>query len=75
MALHGHLDVGLARHHDDWSRHTLRLEFFEKREAVFAGHDHVGEYQVERLRFGQFQSLVGVVADDGFVAFQAKGSR
>ncbi len=28
---HGHLDVGLARHHENGSRHALRLEFFEKR--------------------------------------------
>ena len=72
---HGHLDVRLARHHDDRSRHALRFEFFEQRQAIFAGHDHVGEYQVEGLRFGQFQGLVGVVADGGFMPFQTKCPR
>ena len=66
---HGHFDVGLARHHDDGSEYTLGFEFFEKRQSVFAGHHDVGEDEVKGLRFGQFQSLVGVVADGGFVTF------
>ncbi len=53
----------------------MRFEFFEQRQTVLAGHDYVGEYQVERLRLGQFQSLIGVVADGGFVPFQAKRAR
>ncbi len=53
----------------------MRFEFFEKRQPIFAGHDHVGEDQVEGLCLGQFQSFVGVVADGGFVAFQTKGAR
>ncbi len=72
---HSHFNVCLARHHDDWSRHALRFEFFEKRQAVFAGHHNVGEYQVERLRLGQVQSLICVVADGGFMPFQTKCSR
>ncbi len=55
--------------------HALRLEFFEKRQAVFAGHHDVGEYQVEGLRFGQLQSLVCVVADGGFMTLQTKRPR
>ena len=46
---HCHFDVRLAGHHDDRCEHALRFEFFEKRQAVFAGHHHVGEYQVEGL--------------------------
>jgi len=70
-----HLDVRLARHHDHRSRHSLRLEFFEKSESVFAGHYHVRKNQVEGLRLGQFQSLICVVANGGFMTFQTKRSR
>ena len=70
-----HLDVRLTRHHDDRSSHALRFELFEQREAVFAGHHHVGENQIEGLRLGQIQSLVCVVAHGSFVTFQTKRPR
>ncbi len=72
---HSHLDVRLARHHDDGGLHALRFEFFEQSESVFAGHDDVGEDEVEGLRFGEFEGFVGVVADGGFVAFETESAR
>ncbi len=72
---HCHLNVRLARHHDDGSRDALRLQFFEKCESIFAGHDYVRQNQVEGLRFRQFQSLVRVVTHGGLVAFKTEGPR
>ena len=71
---HGHFDVGLAGDHDHRQRNPQRANLFEQREAVLAGHDHVGEHQVEGLRLHQVQRAGRVVADGGIVSGHAEGA-
>ena len=52
-----------------------RLEIFEKRKAVFAGHDHVGEHHIEALRLDQFERARGVVAHRGLVSGEPESAR
>ncbi len=72
---HRHFDVGLPGHHDDGGNDALRFQFFQKREAVFAGHDDVREDDVERLRGGQFESFIRIVADSRLMSFKTKCPR
>ena len=50
------------------------LEFCEEFEAAFAGHDHVGEDEIEALVLDKFGGAEGVVADGGLVSGEAKGA-
>ena len=70
----GHFDVGLAGDQNDGSLQAGFFQFFEEFEAAFAGHDHVGEDEVEALVLDEFDGAESVVADGGFVAGEAKGA-
>jgi len=70
----GHFDVGLAGDEDDGSLHAGFFQFFEEFEAAFAGHDDVGEDEVEALVLDEFGGAEGVVADGGFVTGETKGA-
>ena len=72
---HGHFDGGLPGHHHRRRRHADIFEIFEQRDAVPAGHHHVGENQVEALGLCQFERARRVVADGRFVARQPKRAR
>ena len=69
---YGHLHGGLSGDHHHRGCHPRHFEIFEQREAVLAGHDHVGKDDVEALRFDQLERADGAVANCGFMAGQAK---
>ncbi len=69
---HRHIDMRLARHHDDGRGNALRLQFLEQGKPVFVRHDHVGNDQIERLRARQIERLGGVIAHRGFVTGQTE---
>ena len=72
--LDGHLNVGLAGDENDGSLHAGFLEFFKQVEAGFAGHDDVGEDEVEMVVADQFGGAEGVVADGRIVTGEAEGA-
>ena len=69
---HGHLDGRLPGHHHRGRRDANILEIFEKRDAIAAGHHHVGEDQVVALGLREFQRARSIVADGRFMAGQSK---
>jgi hypothetical protein len=71
----GHFDIGLPGDHHHREHDAQIAQFFQQRDAVLAGHHHVGEHHVERLRLDEFQRAVGVIADRGLVPCQAEGPR
>ena len=71
---HRHLDIGLPGDHHDRERDAQIAQFFEQCDAVLAGHHHVRQHHVERLRLHEFQRAVGVVANRCFVPREAEGA-
>jgi hypothetical protein len=72
---HRHLDAGLSGNHHHRQRDPQVAQVFEQRQAVLAGHHHVRQQHVERLRLQQLQCARGVIAHGGLVARQAEGPR
>ena len=70
-----HLDVRLPGHHHYRRINAELLEVFEERQPVFAGHHHVGEYEIEAVGLNQLQRARGAVAHHGLVPSEAKGAR
>ena len=48
------------------------FEIFEKRDAIAAGHHHIGENQIEALGFCEFQRARSIVANGRFMSGQPK---
>ena len=71
----GRFDVGLAGDKNDGSLDTEFLEFLEKLEAGFTGHDDVGKDKVEMIIADQFGGAEGIVANGGIVPGEAEGAR
>jgi hypothetical protein len=69
----GHFDVGLARHEDDRGLDAGAFELLEEFKAVLAGHDDIGEDEVEGLIADELDRTRSVVANGGFVAGETEG--
>jgi hypothetical protein len=69
-----HFDVGLAGDQNNGSLQARFFEFFEEFHAGFAGHDDVGEDEVEALGLQEFGGTLRVIADGGFMSGQAESA-
>ena len=72
---HRHIDGGLTRNHDHWSRDTDFAQLGEHRKAVLSGHHDVGEDDVEAVGADQGNSTRGIVTHDRLVTGQPERPR
>jgi hypothetical protein len=64
--------VGLSGHHHHRRAQAERTVIFEKRQAIFAGHHHVGKDQIKALGSDKLERARSIVTNHCFVTRETK---